>query len=123
MRSHGDYERWIDFFAEAIRHSAEVAIETGRRVTLAFSEDRALLRAVPRIAGSLLMIQEALQAKPVATVATLRAATGLTTPTVNSLLRDLEARGIVKETTGRARDGVYVYRRYLEALAAEEEAP
>ena len=122
VRAHGDYERWIDFFAEAIRHSAEVAIETGRRVTQVFSEDRALLRTVPRIAGSLLMIQEALQAKPVATVVTLRAATGLTTPTVNSLLRDLESRGIVKETTGRARDRVYVYRRYLEALAAEEEA-
>lgn len=122
MRVHGDYERWIDFFTEAIRHSAEVAMETTRRVTQAFSEDRALLRAVPRIAGSLLMIQEALQAKPVATVATLRAATGLTTPTINSLLRDLEARGVVKESTGRARDRVYVYRRYLEALAAEEEA-
>jgi hypothetical protein len=85
VRDGGDYERWIDVFAEAIRHSAEVAIETGRRVTQAFREDRAQLRAVPRIAGSLLMIQEALQAKPVATVATLRAATGLTTPTINSL--------------------------------------
>jgi Fic family protein len=122
VRAHGDYERWIGFFTEAIRHSAEVAIETGRRVTQVFSEDRAQLRAVPRIAGLLLMIQEALQAKPVATVATLRAATGLAKPTVNSLLRELAARGIVKESTGRARDRVYVYRRYLEALAAEEEA-
>jgi len=39
------------------------------------------------------------------------------------LLRELESRGIIKESTGRARDRVYVYRRYLEALAAEEEAP
>ncbi|MEA3176803.1 MAG: hypothetical protein QOI59_326 [Gammaproteobacteria bacterium] len=84
VRAGGDYERWIDFFAEAIRHSAEVAIETGRRVTQAFREDRAELRATPRIAGSLLMIQEVLQAMPVATVATLRDATGLTTPTINS---------------------------------------
>jgi Fic family protein len=122
VRAGGDYERWIDFFAEAIRHSAEVAIETGRRVTHAFHEDRVQLRAVPRIAGSLLMVQEALQAKPISTVATLREATGLTTPTINSLLRELESRGITKESTGRARDRVYVYRRYLEALAAEEEA-
>jgi Fic family protein len=121
VRSSGDYERWIDFFAEAIRHSAEVAIETGRRVTQSFHEDRAQLRAIPRLAGSLLMIQEALQAKPVTTVAILREATGLTTPTINSLLRELEARGIVKESTGRARDRVYVYRRYLDALAAEKE--
>src|SRR5260370_41712599 len=123
VRASGDYERWIDFFAEAIRHSAEVAIDTCRRLTQAFREDRAELRAIPRIAGSLLMIQEVLQAKPVTTVATLRAATGLTTPTINSLLRELESRGIIRESTGRARDRVYVYRRYLEALAAEEEAP
>jgi DNA-binding MarR family transcriptional regulator len=122
VRAGGDYERWIDFFAEAIRHSAEVAIETGRRVTQAFREDRAQLRTVPRIAGSLLMIQEALQAKPVTTVAKLREVTGLTAPTINSLLRELESRGIIKESTGRARDRVYAYRRYLEALAAEEEA-
>jgi hypothetical protein len=38
------------------------------------------------------------------------------------LLRELESRGIIRESTGRARDRVYVYRRYLEALAAEEEA-
>jgi hypothetical protein len=44
------------------------------------------------------------------------------TPTINSLRRELESRGIVKESTGRARDRVYVYRRYLEALSAEEEA-
>jgi len=69
------------------------------------------------------MLQEALQAKPVTTVAILRTATGLTTPTVNSLLRELESLGIVKESTGRARDRVYVYRRYLDALAAEEERP
>ncbi len=122
MGADGDYERWIEFFAEPIRHSAEVAIETGRRATRVFHEDRTQLRAVPRIAGSLRMIQEALQTKPVATVAALRKATGLTTPTVNSLLSELESLGIVKESTGRARDRVYVYRRYLEALAAEEEA-
>jgi hypothetical protein len=85
-----------------------------------FHEDRTPLRAVPGIAGSLLMRQGALQTKPVATVATLRKAAGLTTPTVNSLLRELESPGIVKESTGRARDRVCVYRRDLEALAAEE---
>jgi Fic family protein len=122
VRATGDYERWVDFFAEAIRHSAEVAIETSRRVIQAFQEDRAQLRLVPRMAGSLLMIQEALQAKPVTNVATLRKATGLTTPTINSMLRELESRGIIKESTGRARDRVFVYQRYLDALAAEEEA-
>jgi len=122
VRAGGDYERWIDFFAEAIRHSAEVAIETGRRVTQAFHEDRAQLRAVPRIAGSLLMIQEALQAKPVATVATLREATGLTTTDHKFVAARAGVARDHQRVHRRARDRVYVYRRYLEALAAEEEA-
>jgi Fic family protein len=121
VRASGDYERWIDFFAEALRHSAQVAITTGHRITKVFAEDRESLRSVPRIAGNLLMIQETLQAKPVATIASLTKATGLTAPTVTSAVRELAARGIVKETTGRARDRIFVYGRYMEAMAADEE--
>lgn len=122
VRATGDLERWSDFFSEAIRHSAEVAIEAGRRAIQTFREDREQLRTIPRIAGSLLIMQEAFQAKPMATVATLREATKLTPPTINSLLREMEKRGIIKESTGRARDRIFVYRRYLDALATEEEA-
>lgn len=43
VRASGDYERWIDFISEAFRHSAEVAIETGSRVTQVIQEDRAQL--------------------------------------------------------------------------------
>lgn len=123
VRASGDYERWIDFFAEAIRHSAQVAITTGQRISKVFAEDRAQLRGVARIAGNLLLVQEALQAKPVSTIAAMTRATGLTTPTVTSVLKELESRGIVKETTGRARDRVYVYARYMDAMAANEERP
>lgn len=120
VRATGDYERWIGFFAEAMRHSAQVAIATGWRVTRVFDEDRAQLKGVPRLAGTLLLVQEALQAKPIATIATLTKATGLTTPTVTSALRELEARRIVREITGKSRDRVFVYSRYMDALAREE---
>lgn len=122
VRQSGDYERWIDFFAEAIRHSAQVAITTGQRISKAFAEDRAQLKQVPRTAGNLLLVQEALQAKPVTTIAALTKATGLTTPTVTTALKDLEARGIIKEVTGRARDRVFVYSRYMDAMSATDEA-
>lgn len=50
------------------------------------------------------LVSRTLQANPVTTVAKLREASGLTTPTINSLFRELESRGIVRESTGRARD-------------------
>lgn len=121
VRQSGDYEQWVEFFAEALRHSAEVAVETSRRVLEVFRQDREQLRTQGRQAGTLLMVQEAMQAKPLTSIADLTARTQLTTPTVTAALRDLIARGVVKEVTGRARGRVFSYKRYLDALAAEEE--
>jgi Fic family protein len=120
VRQTGDYEQWIDFFAEALGHSAEVAIETGRTILEVFRQDRERLRNQGRIAGTLLMIQEALQAKPVASIASLTTRTGLTTPTVTTALRELVNQGIAVEITGRTRGRLFAYKRYLEAMAAEE---
>lgn len=121
LRKTGDYERWIDFFAEGLRYSAQVAIETGRRVLDVFRQDRQTLRAHGRIAPTLLMIQEAMQAIPVTTIAVLTQRTRLTTPTVTAALRELIEQRIVRETTGRARGRVFAYQRYLDALAIDDE--
>jgi Fic family protein len=119
VRDTGDFERWIEFFATAIRVSAEQATLTGQRVIGVFQQDRNQLRGLGRLAPTSLLVQEALQSKPIATIATLTKATGLTTPTVTLALRELQRIGIVRETTGRARGRIYSYVRYLEALNAE----
>jgi Fic family protein len=119
VRDTGDYEHWIDFFAEALRHSAEVAVQTGRRVIEVFHQDREELRK-ERSPGNYLLIQEALQSKPVSNIAALTQKTGLTTPTVTSVLNAMLKRGMVKETTGKARGRIFAYKRYLEAMASED---
>jgi Fic family protein len=119
VRQTGDFERWIEFFAVAIRVSAEQAITTGQRIFAVFQEDREAIRALGRVAANVLLVQEALQAKPLATVASLTQATKLSNPTVGQALRELERLGIVRETTGRARDRVFAYARYVDALNAE----
>ncbi len=86
-----------------------------------FREDRDELKGIGRQAATALLIQEALQAKPLATIAALTRVTGLTTPTVTQGLRELERLGIVRETTGKARGRVFAYARYLDALNAENE--
>jgi Fic family protein len=119
VRETGDYESWIEFFATAMRVSAEQATLTSQRIITVFQEDRSRLRELGRLAPTSLLVQEALQSKPLATIATLTKATGLTTPTVTVALRELGRLGIVRETTGRARGRIYSYLRYLEALDAE----
>ena len=119
VRETGDFERWIEFFATAIRMSAEQATLTGQRIFAVFQEDRSRLRELGRLAPTSLLVQEALQSKPLATIAALTKTTGLTTPTVTQALRELERLGIVRETTGRARGRIYSYERYIEALNSE----
>jgi Fic family protein len=119
VRESGDFERWLEFFAAALRVSAEQAVATGRRILTLFQEDRARLRDLGRSAGTALRVQESLQTKPLATIAALTKITGLTTPTVTQALRELEKLEIVRETTGRARGRVFAYARYLDALNTE----
>lgn len=121
-RESGDFERWLDFFATAIRVSAEQATTTGLRISAVFREDRNRLREMGRQAPTILLVQEALQAKPLATIATLTQSTGLTTPTVTQALNELQNLKIVRETTGRARGRIFAYVRYLDALNAESDA-
>jgi Fic family protein len=121
-RGSGDFERWLDFFATAIRVSAEQATATGLRISAVFREDRNRVREMGRQAPTILLVQEALQAKPLATIATLTQSTGFTTPTVTQALGELQKLGIVRETTGRARGRIFAYVRYLDALNAETEA-
>lgn len=119
VRERGDFERWLEFFATAIRVSAEQATTTGQRVCAVFQEDRQRLKDIGRQAPTALLIQEALQSKPFATIASLTRMTGFTTPTVTQVLGQLEKLGIVREATGRARGRIYAYTRYLEALNSE----
>jgi Fic family protein len=121
-RESGDFERWLDFFATAIRVSAEQATTTGLRISAVFREDRNRVREMGRQAPTILLVQEALQAKPLATIATLTLSTGFTTPTVTQALGELQKLEIVRETTGRARGRIFAYVRYLDALNAETEA-
>jgi Fic family protein len=118
----GNFERWLDFFATAIRVSADQAMTTGLRISAVFREDRNRVREMGRQAATILLVQEALQAKPLATIATLTRSTGFTTPTVTQALGELQKLGIVRETTGRARGRIFAYVRYLDALNAETEA-
>lgn len=67
-------------------------------------------------AGSALRIHELFQQNPLHTANQIVQITGLSAPTVNAALADLERLGIVDEVTGRKRGRVFSYRRYLAIL-------
>jgi Fic family protein len=109
VRLNGDWERWLEFFAEAITASAAQAVRTAQALLALVSSDRERLVALGRAAPSASAMHQVLQRQPVATAASLGAATGLTAATVNKSLAHLQRIGIVEELTARQRGRVFAY--------------
>lgn len=123
VRLRGDWERWLDFFAEGIEASATQGVSTAKALLALVNTDRDRIAGLGRAAASALAVHQALQRQPIATSAALVKATRLTAATVNKSLAHLERIGIVGEVTNRQRGRVFSYRKYVEELAAELEEP
>jgi len=119
VRLQGDWERWLDYFAEGIEQSATQAVVTAQQLLALVNQDRDRIATVGRGAVSALAVLQALQRQPVTTAATLVKATGLALATVNRMLVQLIDMNIVSELTQRQRNRVFSYRAYVDVLNAE----
>lgn len=119
VRLSGDWESWLDFFAEGVQVSATQAVATANALLALVNADRDRLAGLGRAATSALAVHQALQRQPIATTGWLVKATALTAATVNKSLAHLERLRIVSELTNRQRGRVFSYRRYVHELASE----
>ena len=116
VRRDGDWAGWLRFFAEAVIETAGSAVETSRRLTELFEHDLERIHAMPRAAGSAVLVHTRLRQRPLWTIQRLSEATGLAVPTVIRAIDGLQRLGIVRETTGRRRGRVFAYDEYLRTL-------
>ena len=117
VREHGDWEAWLDFFLTGVAETANQAFDAANRIVDLFKADRDLITVDSARTGSALRIHDWFQQMPFLTSGQLVERTGLSAPTVNAALADLERLSIVAEITGRQRGRVYSYRRYLDILS------
>jgi Fic family protein len=116
VRRDGDWEAWVAFFCEGVASVSDGAVVTARRLLELAETDRERLASLGRKAGSAAAVQTALLRTPVCTIPRLAKRTHLTLPTIGKALDVLENQKIVSETTGRRRNRVYRYDRYLAIL-------
>lgn len=117
VREHGNWEAWLDFFLAGVADTANQAFDAATRIVELFKEDRELVTMRSERASSALRLHDLFQQNPFLTSSQLVQQTGLTAPTVNAALADLERLGILEEVTGRKRGRVFSYRRYLAILS------
>jgi len=116
VRLTGDWEAWLNFFAEAVIFTAQQATETSQQLLNLSNEDRDKIKGLGRATASTLQVHRALLAHPIATAGWLAEKTGITPATVNKSLGHLERLGIVRELTARKRNRLFSYSRYVEIM-------
>jgi len=116
VRERGAWEAWLGFFLDGVAETANQAFDAATRIVALFKSDRERINAATPRAASALRVHEVLQGHPFANALLLGERTGLTPPTINAALADLERLGVVKEVTGRRRGRVFAYQPYLDIL-------
>jgi Fic family protein len=117
VRETGAWEAWLAFYLTGIEQTANQAFDAASRIVELFKADRDRISGDSDRAGSALRVHEWLQANPFATSNHIVQKIGLSAPTVNTALADLERLGIVSEITGKRRNRVFSYTNYLEILS------
>ena len=113
VRTGGNWEDWLAFFLEGVAVSAQEAADTAERTLKLFAEDKDKIQKLGRAAPSALRLHEFMQTSPYVRIRTAAKALELTVPTVTKALSHLMRVGIVKEVSGKHRDRLFAYSRYV----------
>lgn len=116
VRSHGDWEAWVDFFLEGVEQTANSAVQTARQLVTLFQQDVQRIQHVGRGATNVLRLFDALRHRPVCSLQQLRQDASMTFPTAANAMQTLETLAIARELTGRRRNRVFIYDAYLDLL-------
>ena len=116
IRTDGDWERWLDFFCEAVIATAEQGLKIIMDLNRQVREDREKIKTLGRSGKSAMLIHQAMLRHPIAGTIRLKEETGLTDATINTALSKLQGLGIVEETTGHKRNRLFNYQAYMKLL-------
>jgi len=101
VRTHGEWIPWIRYFLAGVETTAK---DAARRARQLLDMRESLLRETK---GAMALADQLLN-NPYITIATAAKVLGVATPTATRLVRELEAKGLLRETTGKSWGKVYV---------------
>jgi Fic family protein len=123
VRMTGDWEAWLDFFAEAIITTATQAVGTAQQLLELSKQDQNKIKGLGRAGISVLQVHRALMERPITTSGWLVKKTSLSPATVNKAFGFLEQLGIVHEITSQKRNRLFSYVEYIKLISHGTELP
>ena len=121
VRTEGAWEDWLAFFLEGVASTAQEAADTAEKTLKLFAKDRGKIQTLGRGSASALRVHEFMQTNPFMRIRTATKVLKLTVPTVTNALNNLIKLGIVKEVSGKQRDRLFAYSRYVSLVSGNTE--
>lgn len=116
VRRTGDWEKWLVFFLAGVRQIADGAVTTAQRLVDLFRKDRDRIQKGGRAAGSALRVYDVLKERPLVSLQEASRRARLSFPATGSGMKVLRRLGVARELTGKLRNRIFGYDRYLKIL-------
>lgn len=116
VRTDGDWEGWCGFFLDCVREAADDGVGAAARLFALLGEDCHTVTNHAAATVPAIRLLDLLPQHPMVMLSTAVKLLGVTKPTATKAIDALQQAGVLEEITGRRRDRVYAYRRYLDVL-------
>ncbi len=120
VREKGDFESWIKFFLRGVISVAEEAAKASHEIIALQKEDRISIDKNYRKPSKILTLHEKLFERPIVSINDVVKLIDVTFPTASDICQKLVRINILKEITGRSRNKMFAYEKYLNILKQEE---
>ena len=116
VRTEGDWEGWLQFFLECVSVAANDGVAGAKRIFALVGKDRQAVVGHAGATVSSVRLFDQLPRQPILTLAKVMQVLDTSKPTAAKAIDALQQTGVLRETTGKQRDRVYAYHRYLAVL-------
>ena len=120
IRTDGDWEAWLSFFAEAVTTTATQGVDSIHKLGAMANADATAIASLGRAAASVSQVHAALLERPIASSNWLVGKTGLTPATINRALEQLRKLNIISQIGTSKRNRFFTYSQYMQILNEEE---
>ncbi len=121
VRRTGEWEAWLNFFLEGVRTTAEAAVDMAQRLAEVVRHDRARIQTELSHNAAVQAAHHSLSQRPIQSINSLADSSGISWPTAASAVARLVDMGLAREVTGRRRNRLYAYNRFIEILSEDTE--
>lgn len=115
-RKDDGWNEWLDFFLQGVRDTANQAVQTAIEIDRLFRADKEKIDQFGRGAPSALIIYQLAQASPIFSIKHAARESKLSFPTASGAIQRLTDAGILHESSGKRRDRLFLYAKYLGVL-------